>query len=158
MPTPAKLAYTDSTLIKLARELVMEIHDPAEIFTMLEIRQEDWVKIQKLPVFIQYLTSFQNEWNSTLNTEQRVKIKSAYMIEAWLEEANSRMHAIGETLPAKTELAKLVSRLAGQGFSTTNVEGNAESVKITINLGSDTPLKIEKDVTPRVIDAKKEEQ
>jgi hypothetical protein len=63
------------------------------------------------------------------------------------------MHDRAESLAAKTELAKLISRIAGVGLNDASVAGVGEGVKITINLGQDANLKFEKVVTPKVIEA-----
>jgi len=154
MPTPAKPKFTDSTLIALAREFVMDVHDPETILKLYDITPKDWESIQQNKTFQNYVRSFKDEWNSALNTEQRVKIKSAVLIEQWLSEAYRLMWLKNESLNSRTELAKLVAKLAGGGFTNAPVEGNTEAVKITINLGNESPIQIEKDVsaTSKVIE------
>lgn len=75
------------------------------------------------------------------------------MVEAWLPELFARMHDRNENLNAKIEAGKLVSKLAGMGIEKANINGgDGERFSVTINLGEDRNIKIEKDITPRVIE------
>lgn len=152
MAVPYKPKYGAAFLLKLATEIAMEVHDEATILKMYEVSAADYRNIKKNPAFLKFLQSAQADWNSSLNAEARVKIKGATMVEGWLEEANKRLHDDNETLTAKTELAKLISRLAGQGFTTGSVDGGAEKVSISINLGGPQPVQIDAQVTPKVTD------
>ena len=76
------------------------------------------------------------------------------MLEESLPEAFARIHDATENLSAKTELWKLIARLAGAGMAGTGVEGGGgEKFSVTINLGADSSLRIEKELSPQVIDA-----
>lgn len=156
MPVPAKTEFDDSDLLAIAREIVMEIHDPETIFRLYKITPKDWERIQKNRAFLRYVETFQAEWNSSLNIEQRVKLKAQGMWEGWLEEANRRAWAQGEPLAAKVELMKMVARVAGQGFNPVATEGAAPSVSIKIDIGAGKPMTFENVITPKVIDLKPE--
>lgn len=143
---------TDVTLVRIARELAMDIHPVEEILKTHGIDSKQWENIQEMPRFRALLETEMAQWNGALNTHERVKIKAAAMIEDWLPEAYERLHDKAETLPAKTELGKLVRDLAGFSKGGLNVEGGGEKFSVTINLGADSQLKFEKDVTPKVID------
>lgn len=153
MAVPAKQPkFSDTELIGIAREIAFDIHDAATIFQMYDITPADWQKIQKNHTFRKYVETYTAEWNACTNTEQRVRMKTAAIIEGWLPEMNRKVWATGETLPAKTELMKFAARLAGQGFSQQQTEGAAERVIININTGKGKPIRIEEHVTPKVID------
>lgn len=140
---------TDTKLAAIAREIAMSFHDLEDILKVHEISQHEWEKIQRHPLFIEYLQSEIIAWQSAVNTEQRVKYKSAALIEVWLQHASDRLHDTRETLASKVELAKLIARLAGMGLTGANVSGDVgEKISININLGgSDQPIKIVKEVT-----------
>ena len=144
--------FTDVTLVKLARELAMEIHPLEDILKAHQIEPKLWETIQENPRFQSLLETEMAQWNGALNTSERVKIKAAALIEEWLPEANERVHDRHETLSAKTELAKLVRDLAGFSRSGMNVENGGERFSVTINLGADAQLKFEKQLPPKVID------
>ena len=88
------------------------------------------------------------EWNSALNTNERIKIKAAAAVEDWLTEAYVRLHDASENLPAKVELGKLLARIAGVGLANAELAGAAaERFHITINLGADARLTYDKTIT-----------
>lgn len=144
---------SDVILVKLARELAMDIHPVEDILKAFQIEPKQWEYIQEMPRFQGLLETESAQWNGALNTQERVKIKAAAMIEEWLPEANERLHDRGESLNAKTELGKLVRDLAGFAKGGIGVEGAGERFSVTINLGADASLKFEKELPPVVIDA-----
>lgn len=152
MPVNAK-EFNDLTFVKLARELALAINPLETILSHNQVTTEDWEQIKSHPRFLQYLEVETSNWGSALNTHERVKLKSAAMMEEWLVEAYARMTDPSENLNAKTEVAKLVSKLAGLGITNAAVEGAAgERFSVTINLGADNKLTFEKAVSPKVIE------
>ena len=75
-------------------------------------------------------------------------LKSLAMVEESLPEFYARMHDPRESLSAKTEVLKAISRFAGVGVVGTEV-GMGERLTVNINLGGDAKLTVTKDVTPR---------
>jgi hypothetical protein len=144
----------DIGLVKLAREIAIN-HFPIEtILKTYQISDETWEEIQKNPRFQALLKQEIEDWHGALNTHERVKLKTAAMIEEYLPEGNVRLHDHNETLNSKVELLKLLARIAGMGL--TNAEGaggSGEKFSVTINLGADQKLTFEKQVTPKVIEA-----
>jgi len=150
--------FSDLTLVKLAREVAMNIQSIETILETNQIDIETWENIKVHPRFNQYLESETSSWNSAINTHERVKLKSAAVIEDWLPEAYARMHDASENLNAKTELGKLVARLAGMGLTNTHVtDGSGERFSVTINLGNDAQLKFEKEIPMKTIDGSLED-
>jgi hypothetical protein len=150
--------FSDLTLVKLAREVAMNIQSIETILEANQIDIETWENIKVHPKFNQYLESETSSWNSAINTHERVKLKSAAVIEDWLPEAYARMHDASENLNAKTELGKLVARLAGMGLTNTNItDGSGERFSVTINLGNDAQLKFEKEMPMKTIDGSLED-
>lgn len=145
--------YDDVTFVKLAREIAIGLNSIETILKHHQIDKNDWDYISTHPRFIQYLEHEQSVWESALNTQERVKIKSASMIEQWLPDAYKSMTNPSETLNGKLEVAKLVSRLAGMGLSGVGIAGETgEKFSVTINLGADSAIKIEKESAPKIIE------
>lgn len=145
------------TLVKLAREVAMDIHDLDVILKNLNVSDAQWQAIKTNPRFVRYLETAVADWTSAANVHDRVKVKAAAVIEEWLPEAHTRLHDRAETLSAKTELGKLVAKLAGMGLERAGIGvGDGERISININLGSES-VKIEKQITPRVIEGEVEE-
>jgi len=145
---------TDVLLVKVAREIAMEHFDIEDVLKHHQIDNETWERIQRLPRFSELLASEIAAWNSATNTHERVKLKAAGLVEMWLEQANTDLYDKTNTLNSKIELAKLVTRLAGMGVQGFGAEGaTGERFSVTINLGADQQLKIEKQLPPTTIDA-----
>lgn len=141
----------DILLVTLSREIAMNVFKLEDILERHNVDEKTWDFIQSHPRFTQLLQNAVVEWESALNTEERVKVKSATMIELWLTHASALLHSQDEDTGKKTELAKFIARLANMGVPNTQVNGGGERLSVIINLGSDQ-LKIEKDITPRVIE------
>lgn len=145
----------DLTMLKIARELAIDLHDLPTILQHHSITENTWEVIRVHPRFNQLLAGELQAWQSAGNTHERTKLKAAAMLEEWLPEAYSQLHNPTQPLSARTELAKLISGIAGLGGRQGNGELAAgERFTITINLGADQQLKYEKDITPRVIEGK----
>ena len=145
-----KITITETLLIKIARDIAMDILPFEDILKIHGVGAELWAKISSTPRFTELLVDATREWASAGNTHERVKVKAAAMVEEWLPELHERLHDHREALSAKTEAAKLLRDLAGMGKNVdTAVAG--EKFNITINLGSDQ-MKIEKSVPTQVID------
>lgn len=157
-PIVASQHFGDVDMIRLAREIAMDMRPLDDILDTLKITQERYNEICSNPRFQKYLQTALEEWNSALNTSERVKIKSMAFVEEALPEFYARAHDPKESLAAKTEVLKAVARFAGIG-GTAQVGGiGGEKMVVTINLGADHQLRFERDVTPQVIDHEEEDR
>jgi hypothetical protein len=145
--------YNHLTIVRLAREIAMNIRGIDEILEVQGISKDIFAKIKSTKEFEKVLQNEVEAWNSATNTAERVRLKSLSFVEESLADFYADAVNKNESLSARTEVLKTVARFAGIGAS--NVDGaiNGEKFLVTINLGSDKTLKIEKDVTPKVIDA-----
>lgn len=142
---------SEVTAMKIAREIAMDLHDLETILKNNHVSVEEWSKLSNNQTFLTALKDAIAAWQSAGNTHERVKLKSAALVEEWLPEANSRAHDRNETLSSKVELMKLLTKLADMGMSGAGVEGGGgEKFSVVINLGGDSKLKFEKEVTPQV--------
>lgn len=137
--------------LKLAREIAMDIRPIEDVLATHGIEQDQWGEIAKKPTFQALLQGEIEAWQSAKNTSERVKIKTLSMVEEALPEFYARMHDGKEPLSAKVEVLKTISKFAGIG-GTVDGANLGEKLTVTINLGSDHSLKIEKDVTSKVIE------
>jgi len=144
--------YNHLTIVRLAREIAMNIRGIDEILEVQGISKDIFAKIRATKEFEKVLQNEVEAWNSATNTAERVRLKSLSFVEESLADFYADAVNKNESLSARTEVLKTVARFAGIGAS--NVDGaiNGEKFLVTINLGSDKTLKIEKDVTPKVID------
>lgn len=154
LPVPAQEPTIDFTLlVKLARELAIDHFDPETILKNHQISADTWENIKNNKRFHDLLESEIAAWNSATNTHERTRLKAAALVEEYLPEGNARIHDPKENLPAKVELLKVMTRIAGMGIDKADVHnGSAEKVSITINLGADHKLKFEKEVNAPLIE------
>lgn len=146
-------SQSDLQLVKLAREIAMDIYPLETILKQYSISPKRWDELQRNGKFQILLESEGAAWSTALNTHERVKLKAAAMMEEWLPELNNRMHDPDENLPAKIEAGKMLSKIAGMGMPGQADGATPERFTVTINLGPQAPpIQIEKDVTPQVIE------
>jgi len=144
-------SFDELTIVKLAREIAMDLRPIEDIVESLGISSPNWDAIQALPLFQDRVRTATEEWQSGMNTSERVRMKSLAFVEEALPEFFARAHDPKEGLAAKTEVLKTISKFAGIGGSVDSV-GSGERMVVTINLGADHQLKVEKNVTPQVIE------
>lgn len=153
----AELATTFTTnpgvdYISLAREIARDMNPIQTILESRQIDANEWERIQANPHFQRVLSAEVEAWQSANNVGERVRLKALHFVEEALPEFFQRAHDPRETLNAKTEVLKTITRLAGIGNSMGETGAMGEKFSVTINLGADQTLKIEKTVTPQVID------
>lgn len=143
----------DGLLVALAREIAADLRSLPDILVHFNVTDDQFDRIKLLPRFNAYLEQHRAEWDSVSNTHERTRLKAAMLVEDWLPEAHRRIHDNKENLNAKTELAKLLARLAGMGIEKVDATATGDKISVTINLGSDHKLKFEHQLPPKVIDA-----
>jgi hypothetical protein len=140
-------------LVKLAREIAMDIQPIESILKQYSITDERWEELQRNARFKALVDSESEAWNSAVNTHERVKLKAAAMMEEWLPELNNRLHDLEETLPAKIEGGKMLAKIAGMGERVANEGPVGERFTVTINLGAQAaPIEISKELPGKVIE------
>jgi len=144
-------ANSDIALVKLAREIAMDIQPLEVILKRHLVSDEKWAELQSSSKFNALLSSEVETWQTALNTHERVKMKSASMLEEWLPTLNTRMSNTNEALPAVIEAGKMLARIAGLGMPG-EIQGNVgERFVINISMGPQVePVSFAKDVTSQV--------
>ena len=137
----------------LARELAMDINEIENILTAFAISPEQYNTLKGNARFNAVLEREIQQWETALNSAERVKLKAVTQIEAWMPELNIRIHDRNESLAAKIEGGKLLMKLAGLGLNNIDTQGSAsERFSVTINIGDKRELKFEGGNTPKTID------
>lgn len=149
LPSLPTASYNDVLFLKLAREIAMDIRPLEEVLKSHGVSGPRWTEIQAIPRFQQYLRQAMEEWASAANTSERVRLKSLAIVEEVLPEFYARMHDARETLTAKTEVLKSIAKFGGVGNGPGTDVDLGNRMTVTINLGEDKKIQIEKDVTPR---------
>jgi hypothetical protein len=134
------LVQRDIDLITFAREIAVDHWDIEDVLDRYQLRYDDFRLLFEFPRFTQLLATEEETWASAKNTHERVRLKSAALIEGYLEAAHKSLHSANETLVAKTALAKLIGSFAGLGEEALRAQkgGGGSGFSITINLGDRT--------------------
>jgi hypothetical protein len=130
--------FSEDHFIILAREIAMDIQPLETILKRHGISADEWPRVQASPRFQNYLTDALLTWTSALNAPERIKVKSLTVIEDWLLTAYRELQENDGSLRDKTELAKLIARLAGVGEKAASDLPVGEKISITINMGTET--------------------
>lgn len=142
----------ETTLAKLARELVMNIRNYKDTFASFGITEEDYYEIEKIEYFKKVKEQFAMEWNATTSTAERLKIGAMAYFEQLLPRLTQRAIGGADTLAASTEVGKLLMKTAGMGEQTKGEPNLAERFVITINMGGEAQT-FDKPIDVTTIDA-----
>lgn len=153
LPLTKPTSYDPSTLVKLAKEIAQDIRPLDDVLASYKLSSNQWETIQRLPTFQRYLTAELADWNSASNTQERVKLKAATVIEEALPRIDAEIHGAG-ALNHKIEALKVLKDLAGMGKDA-SIATSGEKFSITINLGEDRKLEFTKSLPPVVIEGEK---
>lgn len=149
MALPARSAAQDPVVhMRLAREVAADMRPLEEILRVHIVTPEEFAALMETTAFQQLVYQAAIEWQSVGNTAERVRVKAMAFIEEALPEFYARAHDPKEALPAKVEVLKAVSRLAGISERGDVAGGGGERMTVTINLGADHKLTLVKDITP----------
>lgn len=144
--------FPDQRLVILAREVAMEIHPIEAILERFGVSLDEWEMIKAKPMFCSFLQDAMITWNNALSGSERIKVKALAAVEDWLVEAYAILHDKQSALRDRVELAKLMSRLAGVGEKTGGEVSSGERISITINMGEDHKLQVEKIHAPKILE------
>jgi hypothetical protein len=149
LPVPQDgVALTPAILAALAREVAIDFKELSEILKVFKLSLDDYEKISKIPFYANALKTAVVEWNSADSTHDRLRIEAAAILEDAFPGLSARMKNRDEAFPAAIEAGKLFAKIAGLGESNKAAAGSGEKFVIQIDLGADTKLRYEKDVTP----------
>jgi hypothetical protein len=123
----------DINVIKLAREVAIDHFPIQDILDKYRIDEETWEALQRWPRFNELVDYERQQWNSALNTNTRVKLKSATVIEEWMEHGHQLLHDASQTFGNKIELVKILGKFAGLEAQEKTV-GETAAGRVTINI------------------------
>jgi hypothetical protein len=152
-PTIPSSVYDEVKLVKLARQIAMGLSDLPDILFANDLTQREFAEIQKLPHFQRVLESELKAWARVDNAEDRVRVKSASMIEEYLPEVYKLLNDRDEPLMGKVKALELVAKWARIGQAEAPTLGSpGDKVQVIINLGADSKLVYDKQLPAKVID------
>lgn len=144
-------------MLLLARDIAMDIYDLDTVLKQYRLSAEEWEGLKLNQRFQQLLESEAVAWSSADNAHERVKRKSATLIEVWLEEAARNVHDHTQPLDKRAKVAELVARLAGMGQRDAAEANAGERFSVVINLGADKTITFDQPLPPKVIEGEAED-
>lgn len=127
----------DTQMLKVARDIAMDIYDIATILQNNSIDSRDFNTWKEHPRFLSYLRSETEAWKSATNTLERTKLKAAVIMEDFMQEAYTQLHDKKVALNHKVELGKLVAKIAGMGEpKVLNGAGGGAAFQLRINISN----------------------
>lgn len=152
VPTLPVGADRERDIVKLAREIAMDLRPLDVILEMHQVKRDEFERLKVNPYFVRVLSAEKEAWEAATNTHQRVSLKSAAMVEEFLPVLWSRMVQPKEDLLKVVKGIEHISKLAGMGKEKEGTSDGADKVVITINMGADAKLQLTREVPGRVIE------
>ena len=140
---------SDPEISRLAREVARDIKPINETLSIFKLTPDEFDRVAEMKFFQLRLAEEVQLWNASdpPAIDQRIKTKTATMIEDCLLEAYRLVHDPEQPMQAKVEMLKWVARLAGLGENAARTDGSG-GVKITINVAGKS-LEFDKEKLPR---------
>lgn len=142
--------FVNATFVaRLARAVVMELQPLSRILEEFKIVQDQFEVIKHIGYYKRVSEEFAAEWNKITNTQDRLRLISAVMLEEGLPRLGSQMVDTNIAASVAVETGKFFAKIAGVGEGKVASDTPAgEKFSIVINLGEDTKLRFEKDAAP----------
>lgn len=150
-PTITAATKREIDIVKLAREIAMDLRPLKDILEHHKVGVQEFETLKRHPYFARVLAAEVEAWQSAVNTGERVKLKSAAMMEELLPDLYRRIVAPKEDLMKVVKGAELVAKLANLGNEAKET-GPGDKVVIHIDMGQAGKVQVAKQVTPQVID------
>lgn len=134
-------ALSPPELAQLAREIAMNIRPRGDILVGFKLTETQYEFLeQNNEFFVAALRAACTEWHAPLNTQERIKVEAAAILEDSLVGLGARMQNRAEGLPGVVEVAKLFAKVAGVGEREGGVGAPGERFVINIDLGGDKAI------------------
>ena len=136
----------------LAREIAQDIFPVDQIVSLHRLEDVEWQRIQQHPRFVAMLAEMQREWNSALNTRERVRIKAQTGLETMLEVFINDINDHSIPLAQRVEAGKFLAKLGELGEHAPGL-GAGGQININIITGGDRqPVSISAQVPHKMIE------
>lgn len=152
-PLPVHITESGAVLrpefITLARELAMDIEEEAVILARHNVTPEQFEALKQHPKFKAFYDAYCLEWHSAGNTEARLRVKSAALLEAGIVKFGAMVIGNDTAIDERIEAAKILMKAGGIGEKG-NGGGNGERFSIQIQIGNGTTEVVAEEVRPVV--------
>jgi hypothetical protein len=135
---------------RLARDVAFQIEKLETVLERMGISEQSYARLVNNPYYMRVLAAYQEEWNASANTPNRLKIQAAYLAESALPHLWARAIDRNEPFSAANEAVKTLLKVAGIGEGQ-QVQAIGEKFQININIGEGK--EIHKEFEVKTIDA-----
>jgi hypothetical protein len=127
--------YTDydQQLRQLAHEIVKNIRDASDVLAEFGLSEAQYAEIAETSTFKTMLRQAAAEWEAAGNTSERVRLKSATLIEQALPDLYKELTNRSEPLSSRVSLVQTLAKIAGLGQQAAAPQGKGNVFKLTIN-------------------------
>ncbi|MDE2101924.1 MAG: hypothetical protein KGL39_32055 [Patescibacteria group bacterium] len=128
--------YTDydQKLRELAREIVTNIRDAPDILRDHGVSESEYARLAETSQFKAMLRQAATEWGAVENTHQRVRLKSATLVEQALPDMFSELSNAKEPLSSRVALLNSLAKIGNLGTPEPTAQKAGNSFKLSINL------------------------
>lgn len=133
----------------VAREIAIDIMEPATIVEKFEMTVDEWDYIIQHPLFKEMVLEEKERWHSSMNTKERIEYKANQILEDSMLKIQEYIHSPSFSDTAKVQLIGLLQKQTGVGSKEDRNVTMGERFQITINMGGDVKVEGEHDVTPQ---------
>lgn len=140
-PPPVPLPRLEPhQLAALATDLARAINNLETILAHYKLSEEQYKQLAELPLFKKILETTSQQWHSSLNTAERVKVESQATSEQLLPILFARAANDKEPLNHVVMAAQLIAKIGGLGERDDANRNPGERFSIHIDLGGDVKL------------------
>lgn len=153
--TKAQIALNpenEQVLRSLAVEIAREINETEDILERYSLSKDEFEAIAQTRTFKTMFEQASKEWGAAANTAERVKIKSAALIESALPFMFAELKETTHPLSSRADLFGRIARIGALGNAPVANSGSGEVFKIEINLGDDKKIIVQQTLPSKVID------
>lgn len=129
----------EAILRSLAIELARDIHEAEDILARYGLSADEYALLAQDRAFKAMLASAAKEWGAAVNTSERVKVKSAALIEEALPRMFSELTNDQHPLSSRADLFGRIAKMGGLGEAKQE-PNKGEVFSISINIGANAPV------------------
>lgn len=120
-------------LRSLAIDIVRNMREVPEVLSTAGISPEEYSKLAETSFFKEMLQQAAIEWEGAENTPDRIKLKSAVLVEQALPELFGTLTDKSEALSGRVELFKTMAKLGGLGNAPVTQASEGQVFRLEIN-------------------------
>ncbi len=128
-----KASEREQILRDLAQDIVKNIEEVPDILNKFGISHDEYLRLAETTPFRNMLREAATEWNSAAKTQDRIKLKSALLVEQALPEMYGALLNKNEPLNGRVELLKTLGKFGELGIAPVDGGAKGNTFRLEIN-------------------------